>query len=872
MWTPSNKQQNVGDLFYGFYKNPYLCDITDFLFRRKNRTKNPHTMITSRPKKLLYSLLMLTICAHMGATPKLFCTDSVAQTDSLRHRRHDLALTFGGSGEAQRPATINVGLLGSAPYLRGVQLNAMTSMAMGEIRGAQLATLSNVGNDIRGVQLSAFSNVSLSAFRGVQVGGVINLSHGVEKGIQLSVLANISSSYMRGLQIGAYNYADTLNGSQIGLFNACISHPRGVQIGLVNYSRDTTAHKIGLVNINPKTRIDLMAFGGNSNKINLAVRFRNRSTYSILGFGTHYMGLDKDFSGALYYRLGQYFALSPRWTLSGDVGFFHIETFQHNSANRPDRLYSLQARVNADYQINPTLSAFATLGYGTTRYYDKNREYRTRPIVEVGLALRYGNSTRHTMRTTTNADENGDTTRVYAFYDPDYQHKRPWTAALEVTGLNVLVNRFDCWVLGEDFPKVSLHSIKNNIKTGFVWDNDQFSTNLFAHPYHGGLYFNAARSNGMGFWASVPYSLGGSLMWEFCGETEPPAINDLMATTLGGVAIGEITHRVSALVLDDRTRGFSRFLRELAGTLINPIQGLNRIISGKAWRVCDNYYKYHDYGALPVVFSITAGNRYLADDGAIFRGEHNPYLSLGLAYGDPFDSEQTQPYDYFTASITFGLSANQPLISNVHLLGRLWGVNVYEGNGITSLFGIFQHFNYYDSEPVKDGSQQVPYRISEAASVGPGFIFRFPKAGNMGGMEQRLFLDGILLGGSLSDYYHVIDRDYNMGSGFSLKAQTLMEFPKVGIFTLLADYYTIYTWKGYTQEKLDESNPLYLNAQGDKGSASLLVISPKFNFYLKKGWSLEAGATYYIRDTRYKYRDNVHAQTFEVRLGVTYML
>lgn len=48
---------------------------------------------------------------------------------------------------------------------------------------------------------------------------------------------------MRGLQIGAYNYADTLNGSQIGLFNACISHPRGVQIGLLNYSRDTTAHK-----------------------------------------------------------------------------------------------------------------------------------------------------------------------------------------------------------------------------------------------------------------------------------------------------------------------------------------------------------------------------------------------------------------------------------------------------------------------------------------------------------------------------------------------------------------------------------------------------------------------------------------------------
>lgn len=101
---------------------------------------------------------------------------------------------------------------------------------------------------------------------------------------------------------------------------------------------------------------------------------------------------------------------------------------------------------------------------------------------------------------------------------------------------------------------------------------------------------------------------------------------------------------------------------------------------------------------------------------------------------------------------------------------------------------------------MKEGSQQVPYRISEAASIGPGFIFRFPRVGNMGSMEQRLFLDAILLGGSLSDYYTVIDRDYNMGSGFSLKAQTLMEFPKVGNFSLAADFYKIYTWKGYTQE------------------------------------------------------------------------
>lgn len=192
--------------------------------------------------------------------------------------------------------------------------------------------------------------------------------------------------------------------------------------------------------------------------------------------------------------------------------------------------------------------------------------------------------------------------QVYAANDPSRQKKHPWKAALEAFAINVGVQCFDQFVMNEDFAKISLHSIKHNIQNGFVWDNDQFSTNLFAHPYHGGLYFNAARSNGMNFWQSIPYSFCGSLMWETTCEIEPPAINDLMATTMGGVCIGEVTHRISNLVYDDRQRGFSRFLREFLGAIVCPIKELNRIISGDAWRVRGKYYKYHDYEKLPVDF------------------------------------------------------------------------------------------------------------------------------------------------------------------------------------------------------------------------------------------------------------------------------
>lgn len=756
--------------------------------------------------------------------------------------------------------------------MRGVQVSGLVNGVGGEMRGLQMAVISNITARANGIQFAALSNASATPFSGIQIGGVSNVSAGVRRGMQLSLLTNVSSGVMSGLQVSGYNYADTLNGSQIGLINVAVKHPRGVQVGLFNYTRDTVASKIGLVNINPLTRIDFMFFLGNTSKFNVALRFRNRSTYSIVGFGTHYLGLDDGFSGALFYRLGQYFPLGRRWSLSGDVGFYHIENFERNTNNKPERLYSLQVNANLDYSITPRVGAFASLGYGDARHYGSNRDYGHKFYGAVGLTFKYDwrsdrlpfieKALRRRMPV--------DFLDAFACDAPWRRRKRFWAAAAEATGVNVLVHCFDRFVLNEDFAKVNFKSLGDNFKNAFVWDNDQFSTNLFAHPYHGSLYFNSARSNNLNFWESVPYAVGGSLMWEMAGEVEPPAINDLIATSFGGVCIGEITHRISALILNDRTHGMRRFLREFAAALVNPMQGLNRIIDGDATRVRGDYYLYHDYVRFPVEFDITVGSRYLADDGGLFRGEHNPYVNLFLDYGDPFNEEENKPYDYFSASITVGLSPNQPLINGMHLLGRLWSAPVYAGKHVDTEFGIFQHFNYYDSKPVKDGTSLTPYRISEAAAFGPGLIYRFQKVGNMKHMEQRVFMDVIVLGGTKSDYYNVIDRDYNMGSGYSFKSNTILEFERIGKFLLNLDYYRIYTWKGYEGKDLENIDPIFVNAQGDRGNAQLLVINPRMTFRLRGNLGIEFSWSYFVRDTHYRYYDDVHTRTFEFNGGLTY--
>lgn len=271
--------------------------------------------------------------------------------------------------------------------VNGMQLCGMVNVASGDMRGVQLSGVANNSKSLHGVQLSCFSNITGNRFSGLQLCGIANIAVRVNKGVQVAAMMNVCATKTRGWQLAAYNYADTLDGSQMGLINICVHHEHGVQVGLINYSRDTIAHKVGLVNVNPNTRIQMMVYGGTSTKMNVAVRFRNRSTYNIIGFGSHYMGLDKRFSGALFYRIGQYFRLDKQWSVSGDVGYYHIETFAQNSDSSPDRLYSLQCRLNADYQLSPHLGLTVSAGYGNTRYYDHARLYKSRLLFELGITL-----------------------------------------------------------------------------------------------------------------------------------------------------------------------------------------------------------------------------------------------------------------------------------------------------------------------------------------------------------------------------------------------------------------------------------------------------------------------------------------------------
>ena len=269
----------------------------------------------------------------------------------------------------------------------GVRFSGLTNLTGDNLNGVDVSGFMNVAGDtVKGIQLTGILNVSGGKTTGMQIAGLGNVS--VEtSGLQIAALSNLSIQEMRGIQVSAVNLAGKLRGVQLGIVNATKGEQQGVQIGVVNYSKDTTTHKIGLVNLNPKTKIQMLAFGGNTSKINVGVRFKNRHTYTILGIGTHYLDFDDKFSGSVTYRAGLYHALSPKWEISGDLGYAHIETFSNKSIEIPKRMFSLQGRINVNYQIQKRLGLFTSAGYAWTRSYNRDYVYERKPIIELGVIL-----------------------------------------------------------------------------------------------------------------------------------------------------------------------------------------------------------------------------------------------------------------------------------------------------------------------------------------------------------------------------------------------------------------------------------------------------------------------------------------------------
>lgn len=336
-------------------------------------------------------------------------------------------------------------------------------------------------------------------------------------------------------------------------------------------------------------------------------------------------------------------------------------------------------------------------------------------------------------------------------------HRYPGTAAAEVFLLELLPWAVNRYVTRDDFAMVTADSIKANFATGYTYDHDSISTNQFKHPVHGSMYYSAARSNGYGFWESGAVTFLGSFLWECCAESEPPAINDLVNTTLGGMAIGEVTHRLSSMLWAGSGDGGGPSLAERLGAIVlGPVGALNRALHGeeaqlpRAESVPSRFRLDVDLGYLHV-----AGVSEDRDRGA---------FAVRAQYGDPFAGEMQKPFDSFT----LGVEVNAPsdsLLARVEEQGILKGWELSDPSAASRyIFGLFMGYAYVNNDAETFGTQSVSAGFLSRYRLPRGFVAEGGVLVNAYPMAEIKTLD-------VPDPEYGRDYDFSAGGGLSIAAR-----------------------------------------------------------------------------------------------------
>ncbi len=341
----------------------------------------------------------------------------------------------------------------------------------------------------------------------------------------------------------------------------------------------------------------------------------------------------------------------------------------------------------------------------------------------------------------------------------------------EIEGFNLVMTTFGraFFTEGAEGFKVSLESIHENLMAGFEWDDNTFSANNFRHPYQGGMYYGAARSNHYDFYQSSAFSFAGAWLWEYTGENHHPSVNDWINTAVGGIAFGEALYRLSTMVLDNTaTKG--RVWHEIGGFAVSPTRGVNRLLTGEAFEVHAN-----PPDRIPEYLggSFRFGSRTIGDERLWERSTSKLFVSFDASYGSPFADRPMKPFDHFDFGMQLNFDNKPHGIGRIEISGILGALTVSESPKAKHVLAAYQHFEYLDNESYVYGGQ----------SIGASYLTRFT---GREGIETRALLNvnAILLGATKSDHFNISGRQYDYGPGLGFEFEAVFAHKGRDILTL----------------------------------------------------------------------------------------
>lgn len=368
-------------------------------------------------------------------------------------------------------------------------------------------------------------------------------------------------------------------------------------------------------------------------------------------------------------------------------------------------------------------------------------------------------------------------------------------AAGGVALVQVIPWSYSHFISKADFAKISFKSLGENLKpSSWTWDDDQFTTNQFSHPYHGNLYFNSFRANGYSLFPSALATVSGSLVWEIAGESEPPSINDLINTSFGGIVLGEMTHRLANKLVNNSSTGLRRKTNEVFGLIINPMNGFNRILSGK-WGKVSLEEATIDSSRIDAQFDLGV-RRLNRSHNLMGKGENALYGRMRFLYQN--GETIRVPFDEFKVDIEVGID-DSALVNTLSVYGLLYGRELLANSRVKHSAILSANYDLFHNSSFFYGGQSVNMnlvsefniasksKINTTFGVGPVLLAAVPNQYLKGGKH----------------------RNYDYGSGLSLMGNIkadVMERLELGlqytggIVGTISGYHSSYSLHSFSSE------------------------------------------------------------------------
>jgi hypothetical protein len=410
--------------------------------------------------------------------------------------------------------------------------------------------------------------------------------------------------------------------------------------------------------------------------------------------------------------------------------------------------------------------------------------------------------------------------------------------AAEVFTSNLVTNSAARYIGNAGFAKISPKTIYNHMSlSAWRWEeNDRFYVNQAGHPYQGSTYFNSGRSNGFSFYESIGFTVAGSVVWESIFETGICSLNDLVTTTIGGAAVGEMLHR---LFIESDGRG--TIGNKIGGTFASPADRLTAVITGRNPSAYVNNLYEASFG---IGLGWTTAD-FRVDPRTESTSSSSALIDTRVIYGDPFEQDGNVPYQHFelSAFVNGGAKSVDRRIgmwydSRVVSDGYLLAFSSEEDDSRTSA-GLTLHFDYFNmTDDIANNAgfaglafsaDSLDLTVKRRTAIGGGAFF-----------DIKAHIGWLMWG--VSSYWvnvpsYNMNEDYYNHYGTGLNVQLFLTFssPRWGTLKSNSMAYMLYGWGG----------------GGGNGTAFYTFTDASYSHRLGKRLSIGVGWTYARLDGYY---------------------